>query len=586
MASELERLEAELKSLQSKLADSTHRERSKSEQLSAQSAALEVLKTRIDGLRREVPPDAPPAGTLTGIGHWEPLPLGPNENASSEPALELKPEADLAAISKFLERFVLQPDAENDFRLLLTLTDRYRHQPELRRLLAGTYFSIGKLDQAQGLDPSIERETDFKPAERVHIPWLTGALEIPSEGDGVTDRQRRLIEVIERIAPANRPAIRIELIEREVPFEPALVHSALLALAHPALRPLPIIELFGTDGPLSNHDSRIERVRMGRWPDWRTLPLALINGFTANARSCPPREPHAVIASLLDQLNDTTDEWWVREMPAFPNCRSEVRNANQLHDGKANVVMRAKMVADASPRIVITEIPWPLRVGELKAEIESLRLDGVLSIDDGSNARHTRLVLSLEHVAFGNLTMARLRRHANLGVEWVFENEWLGRRALTFSQFSEAWLEERLNRMSDEGTDATPLEARAAEFEALFLARSMLEPIQALFREALDDREAIDLLVRFFETHDRAPLETLIRRSHRYERGFSEAQAKYLVKVKKLHSHNLEHIRSDWSHALVRLDELRAATRGREELKTALREQLLRFDQRVRSLSS
>lgn len=590
---ELERLEAELSELESLLSDSAHRERATAATLDSQTAAARGLRARIETLRSEAPPAAPPAGTLTGTGHWEPLPLGSNDDASNEPAIDLQPEADPVAISAFLADFVIRP-TEQKRKQLSRLRKKYGHQEAISRLLEAGFFSTHARRE------QIDLHTKYWPlvtpaalrTVTVELPWLTSATELPNPIDGVTTTQRRLIEAIERRAPMNRAAQPIEVIERESGLPSTTVQHALLALAHPAIRPLPIVELFSAEGPFRSHDEVISRVRMGRWPDWRTLPLGLINGAAGIGTSAPPRNPFAVIRIIRNLINETR-EWWqegpASERPMFPNTPSVMPRWASLHSGDAEVLVHPRISSGLGGQILIDAVPWPLRVGVLRQQIETPHIDGVVAVRDVSSATHSELIVDLEHPVFARQVLSQMRLQADLQVRWN-AGHWVdleGRsRNPTFIQLANLWLGERLRGMSAEGPDLAPLELRTLQLEALFLARSMLAPVQATLREALDDTEAVALLVTFFEKNDRLVLPTMIERSHDYARGFNEAQAKFLVKVKKLQNHSLETIARDWQAAIDQLDEARRPTRSRYQLGLALDQQLEDFAERLRALPS
>lgn len=268
------------------------------------------------------------------------------------------------------------------------------------------------------------------------------------------------------------------------------------------------------------------------------LPLLLLNGAEGAGTTLPPFRPSEVLSALGAVVRSELDvevHAHVRTLQRADGsvALSGVRGLRET--GAAPLWFSARVVPEIDTRstvarLVVTGLPWPLSVSEVMARLRALQadgfLDGVTAIDDESSATDSRLVLSLEHVAFLGPVRAVLDTSQvfliKLSGALVVDVNGKGRQ-VDLADLLRAFVEYR-KEVAVKRLDAALAHARlfAARAEAVCVALVLLEPVQEVLRAALDDAEAIAGLQRFMRPEHRAALASLpLARSHGYEQGFT-----------------------------------------------------------------
>ena len=544
-------LEAAVRVLQAKLSDPAYRERASALELQAEHARVEEMLADLASLRAREQ-----ASGMREAGWWDPLPLHAPVTTSEAPAFDVAQVVSADDLSAFFEALVHRRVATGAaVARLRALREQLRGDRAGLRLLAATFETIGLKGDADTclLRPSVSRTTPTLPA------WLLRSSELPSLSDGLTATQRRLVERIERASPPGREPARVADLREGLDADDT--NDALLALAHPALRLHPVVELFTDDGPFQPMDTRVTRVRMGPLRQWRSLPMLLINGAAGRDGTCFPghHARHVLDAAVAVVRGQPWQAEWDR--PEFSFGGKLAPNWRRVHD----VVCRASITSDASlTRLTVSSIPWPHRtvqlLPQLHAAIASGELEGVRAIRDESSAHGARVVLELEHAAFEWPVHRRLLFGGFTSTEWPLVlrcNEVVG----SLQTVLTAWVQARREALRTEVEQGHHeargrLQDRLAQLEALYIARKLSGRVLAALRACVDEDEVVQALGTLLTAEARQELGSLpFPTSRSSATGFTPQQARFLNGVRRLEGYSLERIAADWA---ATLDELRS----------------------------
>ncbi len=610
----LARIEIELAELEAKLADQAYRARTVQQRLDDETQARNELRAQVVALREQLA-RVPISGGLPadGVGRWAPLTMFERDEPTTEPPippLDVTPAdaPDYDDLSREVTA-LFRDDSLARVDGLARLARRWRHDPRALRLLVAGLRSCRHPRRAE-LFAAPLRPVPTLPTALPPTPLLTMATELPNEFDGLTRSQRRVLEVMADFAPPGRPFLRLteiaaEMTLRDAQFDLTRVERTLLSLGHPSLRRVPLVELQGLTNRFAPHDMHATHARLtsdglAYLRGELALPLLLVNGAEGRGACVPPHSPSELLGAclyLLEAPHGTLEDLRHRLLQGldFPDGGS-VSAAGRLWGFKTGrVTRRPKYTVELDDesgrgRVVVSAFPWPLTVRDVLPGLEGLRakghLDGVTGIVDSSSSTAQRLEISVEHVAFGALVRDQII--ASQCVEQTLDVALLvdGQppRQVDLVELLRSFIEHRKEHAVKK-LDRALAEAhqRAAKAEAVYVAVRLLEPVLAATRAAIDDAEAVAGLLDFIKPEHRERLaQTPFPLSHRYARGFTEAQAKHVVSIRKLTARRLESAQQDWATTLSACDEAKARLSNRQDILEVVREELraarARFD--------
>lgn len=611
---ELERLQRDLSAIAARWAEPGYFERTSALIADQERQTHHELHAAIADLEARIAarPRPAPVGGLRSpmLGTWSPLALheSPLSEAERPPPLAVEPPAPTAAAGELRSELfdLLVPGGDRAWknaRAVGALVARWRHEPALRALLAGALLSVGKPTAAHALHRSPEKRPP-RPWRHAPTQWLECGEELPDEFTGLTATQRAILEGLREIAPGpgllTLKDILTELRARAPAIPAARVERELLALGHPSLRPVPLVEFKGLTGRFNPPNTFFTHARISRaghelLMGTLALPMLLVNGAEGIGTSAPAHDPSRCIAAVRFYLDDP------EILDAFPlNALDRVWYADRAQPwssphslwkiGSGRLAARCRLQLEVDKdrreaRIVVVGFPWPLRAAAVKQRIEEAvvagEVFGVTAVFDVSSADRQKVIVELDHLAFATGFRGWFG-HSEAGLV-VFEHALrahdprarAGKR-LTVPEHLRAFIEhlkELAVKRLDERLASSAREAARAE--AVCLALELLEPVQATIRAADDDDSAARALTMFMTPAHRAALSRLAYPpSHSYETGFTLDQAKYLSKLKKLGGRHPEVARSEWSSRLAAWEAAKAALSSRTAVMQVVREDL------------
>jgi hypothetical protein len=617
---ELARLEADLAAIEARLADSTFTAKNSHQRLAEERQFRDNLRARIESERARIAAARPVvAGGLPSrsTGQWQPLPLHERPQVETEEgALPLAPlsapeqeEPDRQAIAEELTRMLSSYSGK-----IATFAERWIHDLQLRPLLVAAVQARGFKKAALELDPF--GKPFVVPRQRENVipptPFLNMAAELPDEFTGLTVLQRLVLEVLRTSAPHTGPFVRLSVIATDVAHrQPGLregqVEHVLIALGHPSLRRLPLVEFQGFTGRFDPHGTHCTHARLTRvgfevLEETFPLPLVLVNGAEGHGACLPPHSPRELARAALLTLEHSNTTFATLsgtiEGPDFPDGGVLLHHGIRelCHGGEATLRTRAQMRLEHGPqghvRVVLSELPWPMTGESLRSAVLELEKEGALrgfvSVEDQSSATGGRVVIEFEHLAYSWLATEAIVTSRIHELHWraalhVRSGQYA--RRLSLADLMSAFIEHRKEvavKRLDQAVAQARVRARGAE--ALWLALSLLEPVLAVMREALDDAEAVNGLMNFMRPEYRWAVEQLpFHPSHDYARGFTEEQAKHLLTVRKLPSRQRETALRDWVAVQAEVDAAKARLSNRQAVLQLVREELqgavARFDE-------
>lgn len=576
---ELERLREDLARLEARLGDSERLAQTPRSVLDDERQVRNELRAKVEALEqaaRTVPPEAGGLRSLD-VGKWEPLVLHERQGGDERPLLEVVEvsggEPDRAAIAAELASVLLTPNANRG--PVLSALARWKDDAPILRLASAAAHSLYSPTEAERLGAL---PLHLPPARTVAAPptLLLEGVADPVALDGLTEPQRHLLQVLRQLAPPERAFVRLSELCAELAAEGRArsldeLEREVLAIAHPVLRTFPVVELQGLSGRFtaSPHFTHLRlspigaEVLDGRFP----LPLLLVNGAEGRGWVFPSFSPPAVARALRVRLvgseQDAVDQLGSCDLPPggvlHRDDDSDLRRSTWHSYRHRARIARLRDPTTQQVCLVIVEFPWPLRAVDVLRDLAELRaagfLDGVTSVEDRSSLTEQRVVLMLEHVAFAEPVFEALV--ASKLTEQRFSGKLeVGGQLTQLGKLLRAFLEGRERRVAAElrglGAQARVAAQRA---EAVVVALQLLEAVEQVLRDALDDAEAITGLQRFMRPELRRALKELPREpSHDYRQGFTEAQARHLVGLRKLGRRRADAALTDWTRALEAVD--------------------------------
>ncbi|MFT3711003.1 MAG: hypothetical protein QM817_25535 [Archangium sp.] len=638
---ELQRLERDLAAIDARWSTEGYQQRTSSRVLDDERKTRTELQLRIMKLESSLKSSAATPALGTGsvranVGMaWEPLALfdGPPEADDNElpvPAFDVagtKPSG-LNLDELRAELWAELQQLRSHERLLLLLK-RWAAVPEARRLLGAAFQSIGSPRLAMTLSPAPLAWTE-KLETTVTSRFLTGSNESVDPVTGLTATQRRVLELLCEVAPANGPFVDLASLVVEAKRAGVLNTDAeftdvAVAIGHPSLRPYPLLEFRGFRGRFSEEPSfthaRMTALGADVLNGSFALPNLLINGAVGE-QVCVFPFRWSDVALLVRRMLEGEDHrlWFMATsltnfefpdralptpVPAFDpkkaknwkkwrkrlwKAKEAAKKEDVVIEAYARVTVERR--GESQGRVVIDCIPWPLRASAIQHSLERARvagaLDGVTRIVDESSADAQRLVLDLEHVLFGEPTRLFIERTGAVRAvyaRWppelratVFEErrQWLLRVARAF-------IDSRFERARRLLADDPGLQ-RVAECEAICVALAMVERVQQVIRDADDDAHAAVLLTRCIRLEDKAALTQPFPLTHAYAEGFTLRQAQFLVRQRRLAHRPVEAARTDWARALDALGDARRTVNDEAALRRRVLEEVHGLSERFTAL--
>lgn len=599
---ELDRLVAELTALELRLDSPEYLTATPKVRLDEERQWRSELRARIEALRDALAKQVTPVvGGLPadGVGRWAPLPLfdapQPEESGDLPPAPLAVDETvtpDREVVAREVTA-ILRGRGGN--RRLGELRKRWGHDAPSRRLIDAALVTrrngprIGRIRVPA-------RDTVLRPTE-----WLTCATELPNEFDGLTATQRVVLIALRVLAPPGRPFVRLSEIAYEVGvragIELPMVERALISLGHPSLRRLPLIEMQGFSGRFTPPDTHLTHARLTPiaievLDETLPIPLLLINGAEGQGASIPPHRAEEVIRACLGLLTlrnmRASEVFELMPGPEFPDG-GEAISADWRRSwwaGKAMMQVDGRVRPEFDEtsqrsRLVVSEVPWPRSPRDVLADLNELKhhghLDGVTEIIDLSSASGCLIHLELEHLAFRGLVHSAIEESQLLACTWPIELRVHGSTApMQLVDFLSAYLEHRrevaVKKLDRRVADA---QLRAQNAEAVCVALELMEPVLTAMRSADDDEAAVKGLMSFMtDAHRPALLRLPFKASHDYSSGFTQAQARYLLTVRKLPSRRMDAATAEWANLLSVADTARATLSERASVMETVREEL------------
>jgi DNA gyrase subunit A len=609
---QLRRLEADLAVVEARLAEPGYSDRTPQHRLDQERQFRNELLARVESARRELAEVVEPIpGGLPsrGVGQWAPLPLYEKSTEAEEagvPVLDVEP-------AEIPDRQAVADQAYELIRgmrrrELSGLANRWKHDPELRRLLAAGLRTLGRSVSADRVDGPL-RKVHSREVVLGPTPGLTNATELPDEFDGLTATQRLMLEVMGETAPPGRPFMRLSELAREVAirepkYDLPLVEQTLISLGHPSLRRIPLVELQGFTGRFTPDAAHFTHARLTReglelLEDRLAIPLLLINGAAGLSGSIPPHHPAETLKACLFLLEAPRTEpsglMHCFTGPDFPDGGVLFHSGigTLWRSGHGKLVARAKLGLELDEssrraRIVIGQFPWPLNAAAVHQALRELHAEGLLSgvtaIHDHSSATSGKVVVELEHLAFSGQVINAIRESAICQLTWNAEFR-VESGVLDLADMLKAFIEHRREIAVQKLVRAVAqARVRAQNAEAIAVALGLLDPVLAVTRAADEDEQAVSGLMNFMRPEYREALTALpFPASHDYTKGFTEAQARHLVATRKLAARRPESVRQEWAGLLAAVEDANALLSDRQAILGVVRQELTdalaRFDE-------
>lgn len=611
---ELERLDRDLAAIDARWATEGYQQRTQSKVLDDERTTRRQLARRIAEIRGLPPPLTPAAGTVAlNVGSaWRPLAVDAAEKPVEPlPAFDVTDEEEQPRPLEELERELHGLLSASPYRSnaeIDRLISRFRKTPGASRLLAAALRSSGRSELAAQMSPPPIPMRSYL-ARVVNHPLLTEATELPDETTGLTATQTTLMRVLRQVAPETGPFMRASEVFAEVrvaapDLDEARFTSEVAMLGHPSLRRLPLVAFQGFSGRVSPTPTftHVRLTTIGREVIDGTFPIPnlAVNGAAGSGACLLPMAPGELAEACLEVFvqGHAALRKYAFDMPEGTRTSSFGFHNATYGGGAVKVgalpIYSFEMNASGyGCRIIVDALAWPCTVADLLPELQNLLsrglLDGVTGYIDESSADRARLVIELEHVAFRVPIEQKLRNSGLFDVEYSVEmrvRSWPGPYDLpSLSEFLRAFLESR-KEAAVKRLDARVLKfvVEAQRMEAVCLALLMIERVQSVLRETLDDSEGEAALMKCMRPEDRALLAALpFRASHDYATGFTQDQARHLVKKRKLAATPSDSARTDWMRALDALENARQTLSARDNVMELVREELKRAVERFGS---
>ena len=293
------------------------------------------------------------------------------------------------------------------------------------------------------------------------------------------------------------------------------------------------------------------------------VPNLLVNGTTGiavgMATNCPPHNLTEIVNGLIALLENPDME--PVEMlhhvqgPDFPtgaliHGRAGIRD--YIVSGRGRVVMRARAdfeeLRNGRDAIIVTEIPYYVNKAELIQKIAQLVRDGhitgIADLNDESDRRGMRIVITLKKDAQGQVVLNQLFKHTAMQSTFGVNNLALvgnQPKTLNMKEMMQHYLDFREEVVVRRTTfDLEKAEARAHILEGYRIALDNIDEIIALIRASSDTEEARNGLVQRFGLSERqaqAILELRLQRLTGLERDKIEAEYQELIQeIERLRS--------------------------------------------------
>lgn len=617
---ELERLERDLAAIDARWSSEGYQQRTTSRVLDDERKTRRELARRIAELRGLPPPLTPAAGTVAlNVGSaWRPLAVSEAppkpEGAVSLPPFDVTDDEEVPPPLEELERELHELLTKYQYSYLAQtelgpITRRFRKTPGALRLLAAAWGSTGRSDVVEQLGLPPRAMQSYAPRVVRH-PLLTEATELPNETTGLTPTQTLLMRVLRQCAPETGPFLRASEVFTEVravapEMDEGRFTRQVSLLGHPSLRRLPLVSFQGFVGRVSATPSfsHVRLTPIGREVIDGTFPLPnlLANGASGDGVCLLPMSPSELAKCCL-KVFETNNLWHLPGL-AFDlpeGTRSAVfgfRNA-MFHGHEAKILSRPVVSAEKSAndrrcRLLIESLPWPHTVADFAPELERLMrlgvLDGVTGFVDESSSDATRLAIEIEHVAFLAPIEQKLRNSALFEAHYIVQARvpaWPPSdreySVPSLTDFIRAFLESRKEAAVKKfDADVLKFVVEAQRMEAVCVALAMITRVQGVLRETLDDAEGEQALMKCMRSEDRSALTQLpFPASHDYATGFTQDQARYLVKKRKLAATPAGAARTDWMRALDALAKAKQTLSDRGSVMDVVHEELNRAVER------
>ena len=625
---EIEQLEEDLRQSAARLGDEAWIQRSMPLLVEQERAQLRSLTAQLEHLRNLLASSVPTEqGGLSSpyVGTWVPLPLyeraedpkpSPPDTAPEHVSVPLT--APIGANTRqelsqaIAEACLLRARPWKAVAALAAIRQRCGNDIPTLRLLAaaltGLHKKLERMVRARLTALCVD--SLGSPRELEAVPRTAAAFsrshELPDADDGLTRLQRLVLSVMRELAPATGPFVAVPVVaseakERDATVNVADVEHSLALLCNPLLRTYPLVEGRGLTALRIPSETRVSRVRLADFAEEYlsgaiALPLLLVNGAESAGTILRGHNPgELLVAALVLLENSDSDLREVLHGPDFPT--GGVLHLHPLRDlrcqGATTLRLRAATEVrvdrqTSRGRIIITGLPLPLLPGDIVQGIEALRasghLGGVTSIRDESTSEHAEILVELEHIAFSEPVLRALL--ASRLLEQTLEADFRVCRntepvTLPLDTLLRHFIDQRRERVRARlRATLEQSRERAALAEAVVVALELLEPVQAALRSTCDDEEAVAALMNFIVPAHRAALPPGC--SHAYERGFTEAQARHLLKQRRLASRPREPARRDWVELTQACRQAETILESKVEITQEVREELMvacaRFD--------
>ncbi len=286
------------------------------------------------------------------------------------------------------------------------------------------------------------------------------------------------------------------------------------------------------------------------------VPNLLINGTTGiavgMATNCPPHNLCEIVDGLVALLRnpelEPVDLLQYVKGPDFPtgaliHGRAGIRD--YVTTGRGKVIMRARTefeeLDNGRQAIVVTEIPYYVNKAELIVKIAQLvregTITGIADLNDESDRRGMRIVITLKKDAQGQVVLNQLHKHTAMQSTFGVNNLALvgsQPKVLNLKQSMQHYLDHRevvvVRRTKFELDKA---EARAHILEGYRIALDNIDEVIALIRASKTTDEARTGLMQRFglsEKQAQAILELRLQRLTGLERDKIEAEYQELIR--------------------------------------------------------
>jgi DNA gyrase subunit A len=285
------------------------------------------------------------------------------------------------------------------------------------------------------------------------------------------------------------------------------------------------------------------------------VPNFLVNGTTGiavgMATNCPPHNLNEVVDGMVALLEDPelqpTDLLQYVQGPDFPTG-ALIHGRQGIYDyvttGRGKVVMRARCdfeeLKSGREAIIVTEIPYYVNKAELITKIANLVREGVITgiadLNDESDRRGMRIVITLKKDAHGQVVLNQLYKHTYLQSTFGVNNLALvgnQPRVMNLKESMQHYLdfrEEVVVRRTQ--FDLDKAEARAHILEGYRIALDHIDEVIALIRGSETTEQARNGLMERFGLSDKqaqAILELRLQRLTGLERDKIEAEYQDLI---------------------------------------------------------